>query len=115
MLRFLADENIEAALVQAVRRNPQMDIVRVQDVGLSGTDDSVVLEWAAEENRLVITHDAGTMPRYARDRVNAGLPMPGVIEVPKPFRVGRVAEELVLLALCSRSGEWDKRVVYLQG
>ena len=41
--------------------------------------------------------------------------MPGVIEVPKPFRVGRVADELVLLALCSREREWDERVVYLQG
>ena len=115
MLRFLADENIEAALVQAVQRDPRMDIVRAQDVGLSGADDPAVLEWAAEEDRLVITHDANTMPRHARDRVNAGLPMPGVIEVPKPFRVGKVAEELVLLALCSRQGEWDERVVYLQG
>lgn len=99
MLRFLADENIEVALVQAVQRDPRMDIVRAQDVGLSGADDPAVLEWAAEEDRLVITHDANTMPRYACDRVSAGLPMPGVIEVPKPFRVGRVAKELVLLAL----------------
>lgn len=115
MLRFLADENIEIALVQAVRRDPRMDIVRAQDVGLSGADDPAVLAWAAEEDRLVITHDANTMPRHARERVNAGLPMPGVIEVPKPFRVGRVAEELVLFALCSHEREWDQRVVYLRG
>lgn len=65
MLRFLADENIEVALVQAVQRDPRMDIVRVQDVGLSGADDPAVLEWAAEEDRLVITHDANTIGRHA--------------------------------------------------
>ena len=115
MLRFLADENIEIALVQAVRRDPRMDIARAQDVGLSGANDPAVLEWAVEEDRLVMTHDANTMPRHARERVNAGSSMPGVIEVPNPFRVGRVAEELVLLALCSRERGWDQHVGYLRG
>lgn len=41
--------------------------------------------------------------------------MPGVIEVPKPFGVEKVAEDLMLLALCSRKGECDERVIYLQG
>lgn len=40
-----------------LRRNPNVDIVRVQDVGLSEADDPTVLQWAAQNNRVVLTHD----------------------------------------------------------
>lgn len=47
MVRFLADENFNNQIVRGIlRRNPNVDIVRVQDMGLSETDDPTVLEWA---------------------------------------------------------------------
>lgn len=47
MLRFLADENFNNQIVRGVlRRNANVDIVRVQDVGSSEADDPTVLEWA---------------------------------------------------------------------
>jgi hypothetical protein len=58
-------------------------------------------------NRILLTHDVATMSRYAYDRVEAGLPMPGVFEIPTslPFAVG--IEELVLIAEVSLDGEWE--------
>jgi hypothetical protein len=54
MLRLLADENLDGNIVRGlVRRLPDVDIVRVQDVGLSGVDDPAVLEWAAAEGRVM--------------------------------------------------------------
>ena len=45
MLRLAADENLNGDIVRGLlRRNPQVDIVRVQDVGLSGANDPAVLE-----------------------------------------------------------------------
>lgn len=39
MLRLLADENFNNNIVRGLlRRKPDLDIVRVQDVGLSGAD-----------------------------------------------------------------------------
>lgn len=53
MLRLAADENFNGDIVRGLlRRNPRVDIVRVQDVGLSGANDPTVLEWAAAENRV---------------------------------------------------------------
>jgi predicted nuclease of predicted toxin-antitoxin system len=67
MLRLAADENFNGDIVRGLlRRNPQVDIVRVQDVGLSGANDPAVLEWAATENRVVVTHDVATLAGYAR-------------------------------------------------
>ena len=56
MLRFAADENFNGDIVRGLlRRNPQLDVVRVQDAGLSGADDPSVLEWAADQGRIVIS------------------------------------------------------------
>lgn len=66
MLRFAADENFNNDIVRGVmRRNPDVDIVRVQDAGLSGADDPTVLEWAAQEGRVLLTNDVATMTKYA--------------------------------------------------
>ena len=58
VLRFLADEDFDNDIVRGMlRRLSRMDIVRVQDVGLSGALDPRVLEWAAREGRVLLTHD----------------------------------------------------------
>jgi len=80
LLRFLADENIESQLIAAIRRDHGIDIVRVQDVGLSGADDSAILDWVAREGGVLLTHDAETMADYAYNRMPAGLPMVRVFE-----------------------------------
>jgi predicted nuclease of predicted toxin-antitoxin system len=64
MLRLAADENFNADIVRGLlRRLPDLDIVRVQDAGLSGADDTAVLEWAAREGRIVLTHDVSGLHR----------------------------------------------------
>jgi hypothetical protein len=114
MLRFAADENFNNDIIRGLlRRNPNMDIVRVQDAGLSNTEDPVLLEWAAGESRIFLTHDVSTITRYAYERVQNGLPMPGVFEVTRKVPIGRAIEEILLLAECSLEGEWEGQVRYL--
>jgi len=70
MAQFLADENFNNQIVRGVlRHSPNVDIVRVQDVGLSGVDNPTVLEWAAQEERIVLTHDVATMTTFAYQRI----------------------------------------------
>jgi hypothetical protein len=51
------------------RREPELDVIRVQDVGLSGRDDDSVLQFAAENQRVVLTWDVSTMTAAANGRV----------------------------------------------
>jgi hypothetical protein len=114
VIRLLADENLNYNIVRGLgRRLPEIDIARVQDVGRAGADDPSLLAWAALERRVLITHDAQTLAKYAHERVNAALPMPGVIEI--SFRVPvRVAiEDLVVIAECSLPDEWEGKVLCL--
>ncbi len=91
MLPFVADENFNNDIVRGIRRrNPALDIVRVQDIGLFAADDPSILEWAAHFGRVVLTHDVATMTRYAYDRVREGKPMPGVFEVGRHLAMGVV-------------------------
>lgn len=114
MLRLAADENFNNDIVWGfLRRNPAIDIVRVQDVGLSGVDDPTILEWVAQMQRVLLTHDAKTVTRYAYDRIVAGQAMPGVFEVRRTVPVAVAIEEIVLLAECSIEGEWEGQVRYL--
>jgi hypothetical protein len=102
MLALLADENLHGDIVRGLRRrNPELDIVRVQDIGLSGADDPTVLERAAAEGRILLTHDVATITRYAYERVQAGLPMPGVLEIKRSLPIGVVIEDILLFAECS--------------
>jgi hypothetical protein len=114
MLRLAADENFNNDIVRGVlRRAPAVDIVRVQDAGLSSADDPTILEWAAQAGRVLLTHDVTTMTRYAYDWVREGKPMPGVFEVGRAVPIGVAIEEIVLLAECSLGGEWEGQVRYL--
>lgn len=114
MIRFLADENFDNDTLRGlIRRRPNIDLVRVQDVGLRRADDPTCLEWAATENRIVLTHDVRTMTRYAFERVQHGLPMPGVIEVPKGLPHGLVIDELLLIADCGVPEDFEGQVLFI--
>jgi Domain of unknown function (DUF5615) len=114
MLKLLADENFDNTIVRGLfRRSSTIEIVRVQDVGLSGENDPTILEWAAKEGRILLTHDVSTITRYAYDRVRAGQSMPGVIEVSPDASARRIIEDILLLVECSQDGELDGQVQYL--
>ncbi len=85
----------------------------VQEVGLRQASDPQVLEWAAQEGRIVVTHDVSTMLAFAYERVAAGLAMPGVFEIPETVPRSVIIDELILIASASDAGEWRDTVRYL--
>ena len=114
MLRLLADENFNRSIVRGVfLRRRDVNLVQIQDVGLSGANDDDVLEWSANEGRVLLTHDYKTIPKYAYERVRAGLSMPGVFVGDTYLPVQQAIDDVLLLAECSDEGEWDGQVRYL--
>lgn len=92
---------------------PQLDVLRVQDTPLYQATDPVLLEWAAKEDRILLTHDVQTMTKYAYDRIRAGLPMPGVIEVRDDVPTGQAIEEILLVLSVSLPDELANRITYI--
>jgi hypothetical protein len=114
MVKLAADENFNNDIIRGLlRRVPSVDIVRLQDVGLSGAGDEQVLAWAAAEQRILLTHDVSTMTRFAYERVARGEQLPGVFEVAATLPVREAIEDLVLIVECSDPDEWERQVRYL--
>ena len=101
MMRFAADENFDGMIVRVLlRRFSELDIVRVQDIGLSGADEPTILHWAAQEKRVLLTHDVETITFFAYERAREGLPMPGVIEISQQAPIGQVINCLLYTSRC---------------
>ena len=114
MIKLLADENLDNTIIRGLLRcNPDIDIVRVQDINLSGEDDPIVLEWAANQGRILLTHDVATITRYAYERLAKNLAMPGVIEIHTDAAIGRVIEDLFMILECGTPEDLDGQIYYL--
>ena len=96
--RFIIDEDFDNDILRGVlRRLPELPIVRAQDVGHSGAKDPVVLERAAQEGRVLITHDVSTTTARGAARARAGFPMPGVFTISQSCPIGKPIEETLSL------------------
>jgi predicted nuclease of predicted toxin-antitoxin system len=113
MIKLATDENFDGDILRGlIRRVPELDAVRVQDVGLSETRDQVILGWAADDGRVLLTHDRDTVPGFAYDRVRAGEPMPGVFLVDDHMPKGQAIEQLLLALHCLNAEDCRDHVIY---
>jgi len=114
MLRLLIDEDVHGDIVDGLRRRqPALDLVRVQDVRLGHTPDAAVLEWAAQNGRVVVSVDKKTLAVDAWNRVAGGLPMPGVAILRILLTIGQAINELELIALAGNPDDFRDQVIYL--
>lgn len=112
MLRLLADENFNGAIVRGLLlRRPGLDLVRVQGVGLSGAPDPDVLAWAGLNGRIVVTHDYRTMPDDVAERLRRGEPMPGLFVVNDDMPIRQAIDELLMTEDCSEQHEWADQIL----
>src|SRR5437879_6382863 len=88
-VRFLADADLNKAIVSGVlRREPSIDFLTAQAAGLRRMKDPEVLALAAEQQRVLASHDVGTMPAHFRAFRNAGKRSAGVFLIPQTLDVG---------------------------
>lgn len=115
MLRLATDADFNGNALAGIRaREPNLDIVSVHEVGLSDEPDPGILNWAATEGRILISHDRKTMCRFANERIAAGLPMPGLFVIRDTWhQVGLMIDEILLVAHCSDQYEWADQVTFL--
>ena len=114
-MRFIADEHIAAAVVRQLRRKypNTVDMMHVAEAGIAGASDPELLEWAARENRIVISRDKATLTDFAFERIHQGLTMPGVITLTRDLAIGQLLKELTLIVECMASEELENRVYYI--
>jgi hypothetical protein len=112
-VKWLADECFDNDVIRGLlRRSPDFDLVRAQDISeVAGRDDETLLAWAGKNDRVVLTHDLATMvPALQLQGQPAST---AVVVVPDSLPIGQVIEEVLLLDQCSGESDWTAGVIYL--
>lgn len=113
LTRFAADENFNNAILRGLqRRQLDIDMVRIQDTEMYQADDPNVLAWCTEQNRILLTHDIRTIPKYAYERIENSVLTTGVFVINDQLPIGDVIEDLVLAIEASDMYEWENHVVF---
>ena len=71
------------------------------------------MEWAANNERVLLTGDLNTMVGFAWGRVQSAFPMVGVLALLENVGIGRVIDDILLVALCYVADEVKDQVLYI--
>jgi hypothetical protein len=109
-VRLQADNDLRKAIVSgAARREPRISFRSAQAARLDGISDQDVLALAADDGRILVSHDFDTMPGhfrlFTRDRSS-----PGVLLVRQDMPVSEAIETLLLIWEASEAEEWMNRL-----
>lgn len=114
MLRLLIDQDLDHVILRGLLlRVPTLDVITAHQVGLSNASDPEVLAWAAEQERILVTHDRRTMPYHGASRIARAEKVAGIIVVSRQLPVSQVINELEILVSCSEMVEWENIIKHL--
>lgn len=114
MLKLAADENFNGEIYRRLKTQlPDLDIVRIQDTPLVGMVDEIMLEWVAQEGRLLLTHDEKSITPMFYERLNEGKVVPGIFMVRQQARADLVAEDVIMIVQITPYSEWADRITKL--
>ena len=112
--RFLADNDLMDQIVLGVlRREPTLVMTRLREVGLAKAPDTSVLEFAAREGFIVVSHDVNTMRAAAGARLTNGQEMAGLLLVHQRSPITQTIEDLILIGVASDAAEWVGEIQFL--
>lgn len=110
---FQGDADLNQAIINGVLRlQPNIDIQDANFLNLEGLSDLEVLTLAAQEERVLISHDQRTMPFHFADFISTQI-SPGVIIAVQRLSVRQVISEVVNIWHQTEAEEWINRIAYL--
>ena len=96
----------------ACRREPALDFQTAETAGLAGLPDPETLAHAAEDGRVLVTHDLRTMPRHLAAFITTRQSA-GVLLVPQHLPVAAAVDDLLLIWSTMDAEEWRNLIWYL--
>ncbi len=112
-IKFQADNDLKRAIVNGVkRRQPAIDFQTAEEAQLDGLPDEEVLAFAANEGRVLVSHDHRTMPIHFANFI-ATQESPGVILIEQRLPLREAIDELLLIWEASTAEEWINRLEFI--
>lgn len=111
MLRLYFDHNVPRAVSQGLRARG-VDLLTAYEDRTHGLPDPELLDRATALDRLLVSMDFDLVLEGER-RQRVGVDFPGVVFAPQDLAIGRMIEDLELLAGASSPDEHRRRVIRL--
>lgn len=110
-VRFQADADLRQAIVTGtIRKQPKLDFQSANQAGLEGLKDAEVLAIAANQNRVLVTHDRKTMPiefgQFILTQTSSGI-----LVVSQSLPVSDAIDTLILIWEASTAEEWINQIM----
>lgn len=116
MIAYLLDEHLPPLYrVQLQRRRPELTVWMIGDAGAPprGTLDPDILIWCEAHGFILVTNNRSSMPVHLADHLAQGRHVPGIFVFNATVNVGRIIDDLHLIACASLEGEFQDRIEYL--
>lgn len=116
-VRFQTDADFDRRIVRAtLRRELAIDLQLATaargGAGLRGIADAQVLAVAAQEGRMLLSHDHRTMPRHFGDFI-ATQECPGIIIMPQRMLISVAVEWIITIWAASEAEGWINQILIL--
>lgn len=118
-MRYLLDEHISPRVAARLRALGHEAVAVAERESLRGGSDHRILETAAAEDRVLVTHDLRDFGSLGARMAATGERHPGIVLVssrrfpPSAATVGRVSDALHALAISAREAGLRDRVVWV--
>jgi hypothetical protein len=119
-LRYLLDENLRGPLRRALWHHNKrsafvLDVVCVGDPSdlPLGTADDIILLWAENAGRILVSLDFHTLPGHLTNHLQGGHHSPGIFVIRASSTLQQVADFLAAAAYASDPAEWQDRIEYI--
>ena len=116
MRRFLIDENISPQYrTQLLYHEPSLTVLAVGDEGAppKSTPDPEILVWCEQNQFNLITNNRESMPQHLSDHIAAGHHVLGIFTINLEVPMGKIIDELLLIAGASDEDEYIDQIKYL--
>ncbi|MCY7391986.1 MAG: DUF5615 family PIN-like protein [Leptolyngbyaceae cyanobacterium CAN_BIN12] len=110
-VRFQADADLRQAIVTGIiRKQPNLNFQSANEAELEGIKDLEVLAIAAQDGRLLVTHDRKTMPtefgQYILSRASSG-----VLILSQSLPISEAIDAIILVWEASTAEEWINQIM----
>lgn len=110
-IRFQADADLRQAIVTGtLRRQPKLDFRSANEAGFEGVKDHDVLAIAAQDGRVLVTHDRKTMPTEFGQFITLQTSS-GVLILSQNLPIGEAIDAITLVWEVSTAEEWVNQIM----
>lgn len=114
-IKYLLDENLPREYqIQLRYHQPNLNVIMIGDVDAPkrGTQDPEILIWCEEKNYILVTNNRRSMPVHLKDHLAQDRHSPGIFVFRQTADMGRIIEDLILVAIASFEDEYRDRISF---